>query len=184
MADGPVLPPLSTAAPPERGGARSTMDVDARMVALTWLAFVLALVILQRIGWKPMLRALARREGHIRGALDEAEKTRQAAAAAREAQAEAARQAEAERRRLLDEARRHADALARSIEQDAREAARREMEAGRADVARQQEKSLEILRGEAAQIAAAAAARILAARADDDGGALDAWLAPPAERKP
>ena len=40
----------------------SAIDISGKMVLLTWTAFLIAAILLHRLAWKPILRALDKRE--------------------------------------------------------------------------------------------------------------------------
>lgn len=154
----------------------SVLSVDARMVILTWVAFIFALVSLYWVAWKPILRVLDKRERTIRKSLEDAEDTRKKSEAARAEQKAQMDRAVEEIRTLMDNARQNARTLAASIEAQAHESARQHLETARAEIVRQRERAIIELQQESARLAEAAAARILAARAADREDALNAWL--------
>ncbi len=114
----------------------SVMDFNGLVLTLTWVAFLIAFVVLGKFLWKPILHWLESREAEIRTSLDDAAAARKAA---EEADAKAAQTiADAER-----DARAKADAMAAAarrhvaeMEGEAREAIaakRRQAEADLAD---------------------------------------------------
>ena len=111
---------LATAA--QGADTSSVMNFNELVVALTWVAFLIAFVVLGKLLWKPILRYLESREEEIRTSLDDAAAARKAA---EEADAKAAQTvADAER-----DARAKADAIAAAtrkhiaeMETEAREA--------------------------------------------------------------
>ena len=154
----------------------SVFTVNAQMVILTWVAFLFALVSLYWVAWKPILRALDKRERTIRKSLEDAEATQKASEAARAAQKAQADKAAEEISALMESARQNARTLAASIEAQAQETARRHMETAQAEIGRQRERALIELQQASARLAEEAAARILAARASDREDALNAWI--------
>ena len=158
------------------GSEASVLTVSGRMVILTWVAFILALISLYWVAWKPILRALDKRERTIRKSLEDAEATQKASEAARAAQKAQADKAAEDIRALMETARQNARTLAASIEAQAQDAARRHMETAQAEIGRQRERALIELQQESARLAEDAAARILAARASDREDALNAWI--------
>ena len=153
------------------GAPRSEMDVSGTMVLMTWLAFGVAAFILHRIAWKPMLRALDRRETMIRKSVDDAERARKAVESAAERQKAMLAEADAKARAIVEEARAAAGAMASGIETEARAEARRLVAEAAAEIDNQRRRAVESLREDAARIATDLAGRILEDRAAGPEGA-------------
>lgn len=144
---------------------KSEMDVSGLMILLTWVSFGLAAVILHRIAWKPMLRALDRRETMIRKSVDDAERARKTVEQAAERQTAMLAEADGKARALLEEARKTAAAMATGIEAEARTEARRLVAEAAAEIENQRRRAVESLRDDAARMATDLAERILKERA-------------------
>lgn len=120
-------------------GEGAVMGFDGMVVLFTWIAFLIAFVVLGKFLWKPIMRYLESREEEIRSSLDDAAAARKAA---EEADAKAAQtMADAER-----DARAKADEIAAAtrkhiaeMETEAREAIAAKRRA--ADVALEEERS-------------------------------------------
>ena len=156
----------ATAEVPAKGGLAdlaptSAIDISSKMVLLTWTAFLIAAILLHRLAWKPILRALDKRERDIRTALDEAEvarkQTENSAAETRKIVAEAAERARA----MTEEARLAAERSAARIEKDAQEKSRRLVEAANQEITAAQRRAIEDLRREAATLAIQLSERML-----------------------
>lgn len=152
---------------PAKGGFAATIptsaiSVSGEMVLLTWIAFLLAAVLLHRLAWKPILRALDKRERDIRTSLDEAEQAHQqaeqAAARSRAVVAEALERARA----LTEESRAASERTAARLEQEARQQARRLVEDANQEIAAARLRAIEDLRREAATLAVQISERMLA----------------------
>lgn len=142
----------------------TTTDIGREMVLLTWVAFLLAALLLHRLAWKPILRALDHRERKIRDALEGAERAQQQAGAAAGESRRLVDEAAGRARALQEEARLASERAAARIEQEAREKARRLVEdAGRAIDAAQR-RATEDLRREAAALAVQISEQMLAER--------------------
>lgn len=165
------VPIVATAEPAHTDPPRSEMDVSGRMVVLTWVSFGLAAFILHRIAWKPMLRALERREAMIRKSIEDAEKARKSVEHAAERQKAMLGDADAKARGIAEDARKAAAAMTVSIERDAREQARRLADDAAVQIENSRRKAIESLRGDAAALAADLAERILTERAAGPEGA-------------
>mgnify|MGYP000616603919 CR=1 FL=1 len=57
----------------------NVMGFDGQVVLLTWIAFLIAFVVLGKLVWKPILQWLESRETEIRSSLDDAAAARKAA---------------------------------------------------------------------------------------------------------
>lgn len=140
----------------------STIDVSGQMVLLTWIAFVLAAVLLHRLAWKPILRALDKREREIRTALEEAEQAQQqagnSATESRKIMAEAMERARA----MTEETRLAAERACARIETEAHDKARRLLEAANQEISTAQRAAVEQLRREAAALAIQLSEQMLA----------------------
>ena len=103
--------PFILASAAQSADTSSVMNFNELVVALTWLAFLIAFVVLGKLLWKPILRYLESREEEIRSSLDDAAAARKAA---EEADAKAAQTiADAER-----DARAQADSIAAATRKD------------------------------------------------------------------
>ena len=146
------------------GKVPSQFDIAGTMSLLTWGTFLVASIILYKIAWKPILRALDKREKDIRKALDEAEEARARTAGTVEEQKRLLAEAEARGRQIVEEARRSADALAAAADARSTERSRRLVAEATQEIEQQRRQAVESLRREAAALAVEAAGRILAER--------------------
>lgn len=151
----------------------SQLDPSPTMLMLTWVTFAIAAVVLYRIGWKPVIRALDKREADIRKALDEAAAARAQTDSAVETQKRVLAEADAKARQIVEDARRSADAMADAIGEKARAEAQSMVEEATREIDRHRLDAVESLRREAAELAIEVAGRILADRgAGPDGRAF------------
>jgi len=138
------------------------------LIIWTCITFVLLLAILRRVAWKPILGVIEERERAIRESMETSRQAREQAEAALE-----------ENRRILADARRAAGELIQRGEQDAEkvksgilEQARREQEEltrrGRETIERETRQAVREIRTVAAELALAAAEKLVEARMDDD----------------
>lgn len=167
-----LIPMIATADPAAGPDTpRSEMDVSSTMVLMTWLSFGVAAFILHRIAWKPMLRALERRETMIRKSLEDAEKSRKSVEHAADRQRQMLDEAHARSQAIVEDARKAAATLAATIETEARQEARRLVVEAAGEIENQRRKAIESIRGEAAELAADLAENILNNRAAGPEGA-------------
>jgi F-type H+-transporting ATPase subunit b len=109
------------------------------MVLWTWIVFVIVLVVLYKVAWKPILGVLDKREQDIQESLDNAETLRNEMAALEDVRAAKIAEADEKSKAVLDAARKGAHEQAKAIEKKARdeasiltENAHREIEISRA----------------------------------------------------
>ena len=88
----------------------------------TLVIFVLVLVVLSKVAWKPILEGLQRRERFIRESLETAKRDREAAEARLHEYEQKLLAAREEASRIVDEGRRDGENVKRQIESDARAA--------------------------------------------------------------
>jgi F-type H+-transporting ATPase subunit b len=153
----------ATAEVPAHGGKEySAIDVTGKMVVLTWLAFIIAAILLHRLAWKPILRALDKREREIRTALEEAEQAQQQAGNSASESRKILTEATERARALTEESRLAAERSAARIEAEAQEKARRLLDSANQEIASAQRVALENLRQEAALLAVRLSEQMLA----------------------
>jgi F-type H+-transporting ATPase subunit b len=152
---------------PEHAAQPQLMDVSPQLMILTWITFIMLAILLYKMAWKPILKALDMREKAIRRSLAEAEKARADAAAADEHRKRAVEEAQAESRRILADARATAADLARSIESRAQKEAQTIVESARREVESAVGRAREELRRECVEIALSAASQVIRHNVDD-----------------
>ena len=140
----------------------SAINVSLDMMLLTWTAFLIAALLLHRLAWKPILRALDKRERDIRTALEEADlahkQAENSAAESRKIVGEAMNRARA----VTEEARLAAERSAARIEKEAQDKSRRLIEDANQEITAAQRRAIEDLRREAAELAIGLSEKMLA----------------------
>jgi len=155
--------PAPSPSPAEIG---SVLTVSREMMGLTWLAFLIACFALYKVAWKPISKALDRREDKIRQSLKEAADIQAQATLDREAQklmlAEASREAAA----IVERARNAAEATARAVEAKSRAEAEALIRDAGTEIVNAKEKALVELRREASGLALQLAGRVIGQKLD------------------
>ena len=137
------------------------LTLSADLGIWTLVVFVLLLVILKRLAWKPMLEGLHKREETIRSALEEAQKARAEAEQLRaRLQQEMDRAAETVRG-ILEEARRDAQYTSEQILAKARQEIATERERLQREVAIAKDQALQELWNQAADLATLISAKAI-----------------------
>lgn len=148
------------------GGAADLVSVSGPMMLLTWLAFIVLSVLLYKIAWKPILKALTDRENSIRKALDDADQARAALSAVETETRRMLSEAELRRKTVLNETQTAAARLMAEAEQRAREQTEAALAANRRDIDAALAQARAGLRAETADIVVDLASRLLAERLD------------------
>lgn len=135
--------------------------VSGEMVLLTWLSFGIAFVLLRKLAWKPILRALDHRERSIKHAMDEADRARQQVEQSRAESERLMREARRQALAVAEESRRGAERTVAQAEQQAREQARHLLEEARNEIDRTRQRTADNMRREGATLALALTERFL-----------------------
>ena len=155
------------ALPPEEVES-DLLTPDTRMLVLTWVTFVLLLLVLYKFAWKPILKALDEREALIRKAVDDAEKAREELARVHATRHELIAEAQRTAKEVVHEARQAAAEASHVIERKAKEEAHISLENARRDIRDETEKARIILRKESAAIAVELAGKLIERNLDTE----------------
>jgi len=150
----------------EPGASGNIIDVSSQLMILTWITFIIMTVILYKVAWKPILKALDLRESSIRKALADAEKARAETAAAEETRRKMIREADVQAQKMLADARAAAEDATRAIEARAREEAKNLVADARREIGAATEKARMELRKETVDLALAMATRCVGKNMD------------------
>ena len=101
---------------------------ESGLIIWQLIVFVLLLLLLSKMAWKPILNSLKEREASIQEALDTAEKARHEMAQLKSENEKLLKEARVERDRILSEAREVSNRLKDEAQQDAKKAADRIIE--------------------------------------------------------
>ena len=146
------------------------MNPDIQLGTILWtiVNFIVLLVVLRAVAWKPILKALQARETSINDALNRADVARSEAERILSENQKALQKAEEEAQRMLRESREYAEKLHTEASQRAQEESRRLVEQAHAEIDRSKQQALNELRTEVATLAIEAAERILNESLDAD----------------
>ena len=147
--------------------AKSVMEVDNRMIGLTWVTFIIAALLLYKIAWKPILSALDKRESDIRRALDGAEKANKQMAEVEVKSRQVLADASAEAGRIIEESRKAAAEIATGIQAKAREEAQTLLTNAEKEIGQASEKAVNALRRESAALAVELAGNLIRKKTSD-----------------
>ena len=152
----------------EGHGDTNPMEISGQMVIWTWVVFVLVLIVLNKVAWKPILSALDKREKDIQDSIDNAEHIRQELDGIEEKRAQIIGAADEKSKAVLEAARKGAQEQARTIEAKAREEVQILMENASREIEASRAKAEDSLRTESAAWARELAGKLIEANLDDD----------------
>lgn len=137
------------------------LEVNPGLIVWTIATFILLAIVLAKFAWKPMLEALRRREEGIRNSIERAEAAKIESERLLDEHRAALGRAEEESRRILAETRAMADKLKGEVVEKAVQQARLMIDQAKDEIERDKDAAITELRGEVADLAVAAAGKIL-----------------------
>ncbi len=143
----------------ESGGG--LFDINTGLSVWTLIIFAGLLLIMSKYAWGPILAAVDAREKGIQAALDEAAQRNAEAAALLEQHREQITDARRQANELIAEGKAAGENVRREIEEKARSEGRTIVERARAEIERERDAALEMLRKESVELALAAASRLM-----------------------
>lgn len=147
-------------------GTTPLFTVNLGTTVWTAVVFVALLGILWRFAWGPILAAVEAREGAIQSALDEsAQRNEEAARLLDEHRAQLA-DARRQASEIIAEGKSAGERVRREMEEKARTDAQSIVDRARAEIERERDAALDVLRKESVDLALAAASRLLQERLD------------------
>lgn len=156
-----MLSELLIAVIASEGGGGGLLDVNPGLMIWTVVTFVLLLLILKKVAWKPILEALDKREKEIKDSLEQAENAKEEARKILdENQANLAR-AEEESKKIIEQSRTYADSLKEQLMKESKEQAKRLIDGAGEEIQRKKDAAFEELKEQIAELAVTAAERIM-----------------------
>jgi F-type H+-transporting ATPase subunit b len=142
------------------------LDINPGLILWTIITFLVLLVVLKKMAWKPLLHSLTAREERIRVALQQADEAQKAARDLLEENKRQLARAEEESQRVIREGRELGEKLKAEIVDKANTASRHMVDQAKEEIRREREAALVQLRTEVADLAIIAAGKILDANLD------------------
>ena len=146
------------------------LNIEPGLIIWTVITFVLLLVVLRMVAWKPILDALDERERRITDAVNQAEKAREEAEAASEANRQQLAQARADARQAVAESRDLAERVAQEVKDRAEAEAGQLLDQARTTIQQERDQAMQELRAQVADLAILAARNILDDQIDERRG--------------
>lgn len=143
------------------------LDPNPGLILWTIVTFVLLLLILRKLAWKPLIKALHDRESSVRSTLERADAARAEAERALEQNRQQLAKAEEESQKILREGRALGEKLKQEMTEQANQHSRKLVEQAHQEIARDKEAALSQLRGEVSALVLQVAGKILNESIDD-----------------
>jgi F-type H+-transporting ATPase subunit b len=156
-----MLTQITLAVIASEGGNGGLLDVNPGLMIWTVITFVLLLLILKKVAWKPILTALDKRESDIREALAQAEKAKDDAKQILEQNQANLAKAEEESKKIIDQSRAYAETLKEQLIKESKEQAKKIVDDASLEIQRKKDTAFEELKGQIAEIAVSAAEKII-----------------------
>lgn len=144
------------------------LDIQTGPILWTILNFLILLLLLGKVAWKPIMKALEARETTINDALNRAELAKSEAERILAENQNSLRKAEEDSQRVLRESREYAERMQAEAMQKAQDESRRLLEQASKEIERNKQQALNELRTEVATLAVGAAEKILNESLDAD----------------
>ena len=149
-------------------GGGSLLDVNPGLIVWTLVTFILLLVILKKVAWKPILTALDNREKGIEESLNRAEKAKEEAQKILDENKASLSKAEEESKKIIDQSRSYADEVKEQMLKQSKEQAQKLIDDAAAEIERKKQSAFEELRNQIAEISVSAAEKIMKENIDSE----------------
>ena len=143
------------------GGSGSLLDVNPGLIIWTILTFLILLIILKKVAWKPILTALDNREKEIEDSLNRAEQAKKDAQKILEENQATLSKAEEESKKIIDQSREYADKLKEQMLKESKDQQQKIIEDASAEIERKKNAAFEELKNQIAEISVNAAEKIM-----------------------
>jgi len=143
------------------GGGGSLISVNPGLIFWTWVTFILLMIILYRVAWKPILAALDQREKDIADSLNKAEQAKLDAQKILEENQASLAKAEEESKKIIEQSRVYAENLKEQMMKESKEQAQRLIEDASTEIERRKDAAFDELKNQIADISVRAAEKIM-----------------------
>jgi F-type H+-transporting ATPase subunit b len=156
-----MLTEITLAVIASEGGNGGLLDVNPGLMIWTVVTFIVLLLILKKVAWKPILTALDKRENDIKQALEQAEKAKDEAKKILEENQANLAKAEDESKKIIEQSRSYAESLKEQMIKESKEQAKKIVEDASSEIQRKKDAAFEELKSQVAEIAVNAAEKII-----------------------
>ena len=149
-------------------GGGSLLDVNPGLIFWTVVTFVILLLILKKMAWKPILNSLSERENFIKDSVEKAETAKKEAEEILEENKKNLAKAEEEAQKVIAQGREYAENLKAQIVAESKLEAKKMLDDASVEIERKNMEAFNNLKGEIATIAVEAAEKIIRSNLDKD----------------
>jgi F-type H+-transporting ATPase subunit b len=137
------------------------VEVSPGLIIWTIVTFIVLLIVLKKVAWKPILTALDQRESAIRESLEKAEKAKEEAQKVLDENQANLSKAEEESKKIIEQSRAYAEKLKNQMLQESKQQAQKIVADASEEIERKKEAAFNDLKNQIAEIAVQAAEKIL-----------------------
>ncbi len=137
------------------------LNLDPGMMIWAWVTFLVLLILLYKVAWKPIFSTIEKREHSIQDSLDKAAKANEDAQALLSRHEEMINSAQGEAQRIIKENRELAEKSRQEVIEQARNSAQKMVDKAKLEIEKEKESALLALRGEVADLTIEATKKIL-----------------------
>ena len=148
------------------GEGGSLLDVNPGLIIWTILTFLILLIILKKVAWKPILTALDNREKEIEDSLNRAEQAKEEAQKILNENQATLSKAEEESKKVIDQSRVYADNLKEQMLKESKDQQQKIIDDASAEIERKKNAAFEELKNQIAEISVNAAEKIMKENSD------------------
>lgn len=148
------------------GGSGSLIDINPGLIFWTLVTFILLLLILKKVAWKPILTALDQRETAIKESLEKAEKAKEEAQRILYENQASLSKAEEESRKIVEQGRIYAEKLKEQMLKDSKEQAQKILSEATAEIDRKKEAAFGELKSQIADLVIQTTEKVLGETVD------------------
>jgi F-type H+-transporting ATPase subunit b len=144
------------------------LDVSPGLTIWTVVTFIILMVILRSVAWKPLLKVLKEREEFVKDSLEKAEAARTESEKMFEENKVKMEAAEKEAQEIIAQGREYAEKLKSQLLEESKEEARKMVDSAKDEIARKNQEAFSQLKNQIADIAVQAAEKIIKENLDKE----------------
>jgi len=144
------------------------LDVNPGLIIWTVVTFVILLLILMKVAWKPILKSLGERENLIKDSLEKAETAKKEAEKLIAENRQNLSKAEEEAQKIIDQSREYAEKLKEQLLEESKQQSKKMLEDAASEIQRKNAEAFDKLKTQIADIAVEAAEKILRENLDKE----------------
>jgi F-type H+-transporting ATPase subunit b len=149
-------------------GGGSLLDVNPGLIFWTVITFVIMLLILKKVAWKPILNSLSERENFIKDSVERAETAKKEAEEILEQNKKNLVRAEEDAQKVIAQGREYAENLKTQILAESKAEAKKIVDEASKEIERKNVEAFNNLKGDVAAIAVEAAEKIIRSNLDKE----------------